>query len=335
MSVWLDVHTRRRFVGLGAAAVFAGCAPQAQFIAASDPPLGRIRTVVMATNRSVTAQEGIGLGRTQSLLFSAIDVAIPDNRRVGNSPFTVGNGAFSVVETRQIASIGALRSEIASNPDDDLTLWVHGFNNSPAEAVYRQAQMSEDFGVNGPQVAFAWPSAESRFGYLHDRDSVLHARAVFERLIRLLARERRGRITIVSHSLGSLLVMETLRQAALAGQPLDPLLSGVLLVQPDLDPDLFRAQLHDINTIDVPMVVVVDQDDPLLRLSARLSGRPRRLGASDDLDALRAMGLFVIDLTNLNDAENGHFTAATSPSAIALIRGLRQSSPFQETPNDE
>jgi integrase len=97
----------------------------------------------------------------------------------------------------------------------DLTLWVHGFNMTPAEAVYRQAQMAEDFGMTGPQVAFVWATAERGIGYLHDRDSVLYARGHFEELVRLLARSTSGRIMIVALSLGSLLVMETLRQAAI------------------------------------------------------------------------------------------------------------------------
>ncbi len=39
--------------------------------------------------------------------------------------------------------------------------------------------------------------------------------------------------------------------------------------------------------------------------------------------ALRALGLRVVDLSDISDATGGHLTAATSPTATAPIRGLR------------
>ncbi len=324
------VQTRRGVLALAGATVLVGCAPRARFARTVGDGTERTRTVVLATNRDVLPNGQLGLDRTLTLRFAALDVAIPSNRRAGDTPFNTRGNAFSVADTRQLSSIAELRTILAAWPQDECTLWVHGFNNTAAEAVYRQAQMAEDFGLNGPQIAFVWPSAERGVGYLHDRDSVLHARAAFEHLIRLLARHQSRKITIVAHSLGSLLVMETLRQAASSANTFDPFLSDVVLFQPDLDPDLFRAQLADIGPTDVPLAVMISRDDPVLRLSARLSGQPRRLETSDDLQGLRALGIIVIDLSELDDDTDAHFAAATSPSAISLIRGLRRQNVFEE-----
>ncbi len=326
--------SRRNLLAWGAAATLSACAPRTQFVASSGRTPSLVRNVVLATNRGLDADGGLGNGRGADLRFAEIDVAIPEDRAIAASPFSE-KGGFSVAGTRLIKSLSSLEDILAKGNSNDLTLWVHGFNMTPAEAVYRQAQMAEDYAMTGPQVAFVWASAERGVGYLHDRDSILHARMHFEQLIRLLARSSPGRITIVAHSLGSLLVMETLRQAAIAGRPLDPHLSSIVLIQPDIDMDVFRAQIQEMGQTTVPMALVIARDDPVLRLSARLSGRVRRLGSEDDLAVLRALGLIVIDVTNVEDASNAHFAAASSPSAIALIRGLRQHYPYERSATND
>jgi len=91
---------------------------------------------------------------------------------------------------------------------DPLVIWVHGFNNTSAEAVYRQAQMAIDTGLRGPQLAFVWPSAATASGYLFDRDSALQARSSLEALFVRLGRIWSGQVTVIAHSLGWLLAME-------------------------------------------------------------------------------------------------------------------------------
>ena len=62
-------------------------------------------------------------------------------------------------------------------------IYVHGFNNTFADGVYRIAQLSHDFGFDGVAVHYSWASAGSALGYEFDRDSVLAGRDGLERLI--------------------------------------------------------------------------------------------------------------------------------------------------------
>jgi esterase/lipase superfamily enzyme len=119
--------------------------------------------------------------------------------------------------------------------------------------------------------------------------------------------------------------METLRQMRLAGRGIDHRIEGVAFLSPDIDISLFRAQMRDAAPLPRPFVIFVSRNDRALQLSSRLSGQQPRLGAPDDMDALRAAGILVIDLSQARGGGvGGHFTAATSPDAIALINGIRR-----------
>ncbi|QBK32013.1 alpha/beta hydrolase [Roseitalea porphyridii] len=304
----------RRTVLAGSLAL-AGCGHRGAFVQAGGP-VGRTRRVLMATNAAPGGARA-GVTRRNTLSLLAVDVAMPQGRAPGVMP--LGPGGFSVAGT---APIPDLPAEL-QGPDAPI-LWIHGFNNTPAEAVYRIAQMAEDLGLPGRLVAFAWPSAARAAGYLHDRDSVLHARSLAKDLIAELHRASGQRVFVLAHSLGGLLALEALREASLEGRPPKALVEGLVLLPPDIDPDVFFGLVEDIGP-KPRMLVIVARNDPVLRLSARLSGRPARIGATPDIERLQAAGIAVLDLTGIGDAGNPHFAAATSSEALRLIRSIRAS----------
>ena len=138
------------------------------------------------------------------------------------------------------------------------------------------------------------------------------------------AEGREGPLALMGHSMGGLLIMETLRQIALSGdRALLDRLSATTLISPDIDMDLFRAQAHALGHLPQPFTVAIAQNDRLLRLSSGLSGGAARLGSVEDLDQLEGLGVFVVDMTGIADTGSNHFLPGTSASAIALIKGLR------------
>lgn len=205
---------------------------------------------------------------------------------------------------------------------------MHGYDIDFAEGVYRHARIAWDYGLKGPQIRFAWPSAGAPLGYAYDRDSALVARDDLAVLLLRLLRESDLRLSLVGHSMGAFLVMEALRQGALGGDGgrLDRL-AGVTLISPDIDVDPFRAQAEALAPLPRPFVVAVTRNDRLLRLSSLLAQGQTRLGAVDDLARLEGLGIYVVDMTGLGTNGGNHFLPGTSPSAIALIRGLREAGP--------
>ena len=244
---------------------------------------------------------------------------MPRNRAPGEVPVT-GNDAFALVRERQISSDADLKRTLGPAGVDPLVVWVHGFNNTSAEAVYRQAQMVQDTGLRGPQLSFVWPSAATARGYLFDRDSALQARTALEELFLRLGRIWGGPVTVIAHSLGCLLAMEALVRMRLQDRPV--VLDSLVLLQPDIAPDVFETQVADISPLPKNALLVVSGSDPALRFSALVSQSANRVGASGDSDKYEALGFRVVDLTGIEDAGNSHLVALTSPTVLEFLRAL-------------
>ena len=330
--------TRRRVLGLMAAAGLAGCAPRGRLALAPPASIpaagGVVRTLLVATDRlPAPAPLAYGERRADGLDFAHLDVSIPPAHAVGaiewpRSPEPDPARDFALAGARLLPDLAALVAatrEPRHPPGAEVVVFVHGFNNTFAEGLYRHAQIAHDYGLAGPQVHFAWASGAHPLGYVYDRDSTLIARDALQRLLVALVEDQPRPVVVVGHSLGAFLAMETLRQMAIGGRrrAVDAL-AGVTLISPDIDVELFRSQAERVMPLPQPFVLVVSRRDRVLGLSARLTGQAARLGSVDDLAALEGLGVTVVDLTGLGGRGPNHLVAGTSPAAIALIDGLRR-----------
>lgn len=311
----MTLNRRQIMFGGAAALSLSACGPRAQFILPQINVPSTRRRILVATNRPSLASRD----RTESLRFVALDIDVPTERRAGLVPAT-GLNAFGLLDQSPIANAAALGRAMGPAGQHPLIVWVHGFNNTPAEAVYRQAQMANDAGLQGPQLSFVWPSDETARGYLYDRDSALQARGPLADLLEALPRIWSGEIVVIAHSLGGLLVMETLKRLSLQGRPLR--LDGLVLLQPDVAPDVFKSQVSAIGPLPENAILVTSRDDPALFLSARAAQSEERVGATDDPTDYEAMGFQVLDLTEVEDAANPHLVALTSPTVLQRIRQI-------------
>ena len=91
-------------------------------------------------------------------------------------------------------------------------------------------------------MSFVWPSAVRPRAYVHDRDSAIQARVALADLIVNLRAAWAGEMTIVAHSLGAFIALEALVRLCQAGGRA-PLIDGLILVQPDIAPDVFVTQI--------------------------------------------------------------------------------------------
>ena len=127
--------------------------------------------------------------------------------------------------------------------------------------------------------------------------------------------------------MGGWLTAEALRQLRLTGKDAVIKRLYVVLAAPDIDVDVFLAQLAVIGPLSPPLVILVSRDDIALSISERLSGEHRRLGALDVydprvIDAARKANVQVIDISNLKTPDifkHSRFialaTAAGAPNA--------------------
>lgn len=320
--------------------LLAACAPRGAItIDPEAATVGHPETLYVASARVPAAdQQVFGRSRAEALSFARFDVSVPPDREPGTVTFPPEGSPdprtdFLTIDAERIRDeasfLAAVNRALATRApkDREVTVFVHGFNTNFPEGLYRQAQMRYDFQSPGVGVNFAWPSAARVRGYAYDRESVLVARDGLEQTLALLARSNARRIVVLAHSMGAQLAMETLRQMAIRGQPrFFDKLSGVVLMAPDMDVDVFRASLLPLADKDIPFYIFVSTRDRALRFSALLRFQSARLGSISDVTPVAGLPVTVIDLSNV-EAESDplrHFKVATSPSMIALISGMTE-----------
>ncbi len=311
-----------------------GCAPRGAFnlegIKLEEAQT--IQPIFVATNRQkgdVSTQgffrQEFGDNRNSEVRFARMDISIPDTHELGQiewpgyakpdpeKHFVVQNQELYDGSSDFLADLNESR--------EDVFLFVHGFNVNNAEAIYRLAQVAHDYQARLPVVAFSWPSAGSPQGYAYDRDSVMFSRDGLEELLMLLAKRKR-RVYLVAHSMGSHLVMETLRQMSISGNRRGiEQLAAVALISPDIDEDVFKQQARRIDPLPKPFTLMVSQRDKALDLAAFLTGKPNRLGSIPSAESLDGLPISVIDLSDVKGGDGaGHATAFTSPEAIEQLR---------------
>lgn len=297
------------------------------------------RSVYVATNRipaplilpQIFDQE-FGDARETELKYLRMDVSIPPTHETGKIEWPEGGALpnplvnFAVSENAKLDGPGQFVAQIKRDLEPgqrEVVVFVHGYNVNNAEAVYRVAQVSHDYRAKTPAVLFSWPSAGHPRGYAYDRDSVIFSRDALEELLTLLS-DAGLTYQLVAHSMGSQLVMETLRQMSISGNraPLRKL-TYVALISPDIDEDVFRQQASRITPFPQPFVVMVSHKDRALNASAWLTGRPSRLGSIQDPKRLEDVPITIIDLTDVVGGDRvGHATAFTAPGAIERLRKL-------------
>ena len=201
-----------------------------------------------------------------------------------------------------------------------MLIFVHGFNTDFDVAVFRLAQIAHDSCTTVAPVLFSWASRGSLFGYEYDKDSATLARDELEKVIDEAAASPDVRdITILAHSMGAWLAMESLRQSAIRNGRVPEKLHNVILASADLDIDVFRNEFSALGPARPQVTLFVSRDDRALRLSRLISGDSARLGAVDpsvepNRSKLEALGIAVYDLTALKAQDPlAHTKFASSP----------------------
>lgn len=313
--------------------ILASCTPRGQITL--DPQaasVGAVQTVFVGTTRLIDPEtRRYGTGRSEVMQFARYDVSIPPDRELGEIEFprkhSKPNPRTDFLTTSEVLHSSAVdfRADIAKaalkgpRGGREAVIFVHGFNTNFSEGLYRIAQLSHDLKLPGATVHYSWPSAANPLGYVRDRDSVLFARDGLEDLIRQVEDAGADRILLVAHSMGALLTMEALRQMAIRGETQQlRKIAGVILISPDLDVDVFRAQSHDIGVLPQPFLIFGSHKDKLLNLSAVVTGEPDRLGNLKDLSRVADLKVTYLDAAAI-DGGGEHFAFGNSPILLSLL----------------
>lgn len=323
---------------LATLALACGCAGPRGTVAIDPSAVGGTPwpVFVASVRAPVDGPAVYGPGRAP-LNFARFVVSVPPEREPGSvtwpAPPVDPRTDFVTLEAARLRDGGsfvtAIDRELGGSGHDEAIVFVHGYNNTFAEGLYRQAQLAHDFALPATSVNFAWPSAAAWDGYPYDKESAVFATDGLSRTLDLVARSGVERVVVACHSMGCFLVLETMRIKALRGDEafLDQL-HAVVMLAPDVDLDLFRARIHEIGYRDIPIYIFASGNDRALKVSSRLHGGRARVGMITDPAALSDLPVTVIDVTAVTGADvHGHSTVQTSPLMSALFNGLENFGP--------
>lgn len=342
----------QRLLMVCALTVLASCARPPELIGVDNPdvPVASVEDAVkkkifIATSREQTEAAGAFFSseRSRELGLASVQVSIPPTHEVGAlerarvlppDPRTQFAIVEPVVYDNDRAFINALNAELRKRPRGkrSILFFVHGYNNTTSDALLRLAQFSHDTGFDGVPVLFDWASAASVTRYVYDLNSALIARPMVPEISEILARTEAEGFDIFAHSMGSFLTMEALKDAVMTGKfNRYGRLNSIALASPDIDMDLFRTQLEQMNVNLGRFFVLLSADDSALRFSRRIAGGVPRVGAAN-IDELAALGVIAIDLSKVEDSRSGsHSKFAGSPEVVQLIgNGLNQRNSIED-----
>ncbi|MQQ07491.1 alpha/beta hydrolase [Epibacterium sp. SM1979] len=311
--------------------------------ALSVPAVDR-QSIFIMTTREASEAEGVFYGpdRAPELGFASVEVTIPPThvsgeierpKRLPPDP----RKEFAVVspmvyeDSRIFAS--RVDAALAKKPagQRQLLFFVHGYNTSMSDAILRLAQFVEDTDFQGVPVLFSWASANQISRYVYDINSALVARPKLLEASRILRTTNAEGVNVFAHSMGTFLTMEAIVHAKLNGlydSNVRP--RGIILASPDIDLNLFQAQLSYLDEADKDIYLMISKDDKALRISQRVSGGVNRVGNADASD-LAGLGVDVLDLSAVDDSAAGtHSKFAGSPEIVQLIGNGLQNGQFNQ-----
>lgn len=236
---------------------------------------------------------------------------------------------------------GVMRDRLAHADRKDVYLYVHGFNNTFEDALFRLSMFWHFAGRPGVAIAYTWPAGRGGLtGYAYDRESgeftVFHLKLFIRALASCPDVER---LHIIGHSRGCDVVCTALRELNIETRAKDLRtqeqlkLHNLVLAAPDLDADVFeqRVAIEDLHLAAHRMTIYFSQTDFALAASAWLFGGGERMGnltpgkfspdARRKLAALKSVHMINCDVSGFSTSHDYAFAhPAVASDLILLLR---------------
>jgi esterase/lipase superfamily enzyme len=284
-----------------------------------DPRLIR---VLYATNRAIDGHvigesnaRKITHKRADELSYGYAVVRIPEFHKIGRveRPADLTIFSFTIWRSREkenkyfvlrkIEGFDRQRfvNELKQQKHKGAMVFVHGFNTTFIDAVFKTAQIAYDTNFAGVPVTFAWPSRGRARSYDYDRDSALFSRDAFLDVLRMIHDDASiSKIYVIAHSMGNQIVIDALAHAEQAGQGIISL-SELILAAPDVDSDVFRSMVNRLKIATHGLTLYASSADKAMLASRIKAGGVPRAGDIPTTGPLIVEGMDTIDVTAIGN----------------------------------
>ncbi|MEQ1649633.1 MAG: alpha/beta hydrolase [Hyphomicrobiaceae bacterium] len=201
---------------------------------------------------------------------------------------------FTELATRQMAKAHRFK--------DQALVFVHGYNTSFDDAVFRTAQIAYDIGFDGLAISFSWPSRGGMWDYRHDIDTAKTGRDALRELLETVSQKVGVKaINLIAHSMGSDPTGELLRQLSEikrgGGSNADLKLNEVVFAAPDVSRTVFEQFARHFTGIARGITLYASRNDRALQASRRFASGMLRAGDVPKDGIILANGIESIDVS--------------------------------------
>jgi len=272
-----------------------------------------------------------GKERDSKLHTGICKVSIPDAREVGEIPrpnwFTkliYGESPkryFTILSNElqdEIKFATHLNEAVLQSDEEDILLFIHGYNVSFDEAMYRSAQLGFDLNFKGAVTCFSWPSRGITASYDADVASAEASAFYFKQYLNILLQSQAKKVFIIAHSMGNLLLTHALFELCLENKLPDIKIPEVIFAAPDVDADLFTQKFNTLCGKSRFTLYASDKDKALLASYLLRSGYDRIGQGGMRLKLLN--GLETIDASEVDTDFLGHGYFSSTKSLIDDIK---------------
>jgi len=286
--------------------------------AASDAGL----TLNVVTTRRIAgggdASPFFGPGRAAATMFARAQIATPDASGIGRITALVASDyAVAGIRPHEGEAGPAFAEALRGR---DTLLFVHGYNQTFENAAVDAVALARGIGFSGNMALFSWASKGGLLDYGYDRESAMIARdALADAMASVLGDPFGARLHLVAHSMGTLALLEALRvwRDRYRDVGIDRI-GAVVLASPDIDIDVFKANIGRLGPVRDKMTVITATSDRALDVSRRLAGGDR-VGALPRA-ALADLGIRVVDATDFASGLVRHDAFLSSADVRAVVR---------------
>jgi esterase/lipase superfamily enzyme len=229
----------------------------------------------------------------------------------------------SLTEDQMLALVRAQLAKSQTFKDHAL-VFVHGFNTTFDNALYRTAQIAYDLKFDGVPFVYSWPSGGGVASYTYDHGSVEQAEPTLTEFLNLVIQKSGAKsISLIAHSMGNELLLRVLQQIKTKIPP-GVVISQVILAAPDVDRDKFNIIAREITNFAKGVTLYAASNDRALGYSERFWGGVPRAGDIPASGPLIIPGVDTIDVTAVSTDALGlnHSGYAENPALLNDVKAL-------------
>jgi esterase/lipase superfamily enzyme/tetratricopeptide (TPR) repeat protein len=223
------------------------------------------------------------------------DVTIYEQKEDPKQHFTIKE--IKALTKEQLLALVKARLKPSQRFKDHAIVFVHGYNTSFDNALYRTAQIAYDLEFDGAAFLYSWPSGGGVASYTYDRESAQASEPYLRQFLEMVVKETGAKsVSIIAHSMGNQPVMDVLRDMK-SSTPPGVTISQVILAAPDVDADNFTNLAQAIKGFAKGVTLYASSNDRALLVSRNFWGN-YRAGDVPTAGPLVLPGIDTIDVTD-------------------------------------